>query len=89
MGSLLPGSHRRTGHCCRDDRLLVVLALLKSAALKGKGCLLVAKPADAYRLRMFLDTFGIRAALCHDAMPAKSREHAAQVSCPAWPARVT
>ena len=63
-----------------------MLALLKSAALKGKGCLLVAKPGDAYRLRMFLDTFGIRAALCHDAMPVKSREHAAQVRSLAWPA---
>ena len=61
----------------------MVLALLKSGALKGRGCLFVDTPHNAYRLRMFLDTFGVRAALCHDAMPAKSREHAVQVSLPA------
>ena len=65
---------------CSEDRLVVVLALLKSGALKGRGCMFVGHAQSAHRLRMFLDSFGVRAALCHDAMPANAREHALEVN---------
>ena len=64
---------------CSEDRLVVVLALLKSGAMKGRGCMFVGHAQGAHRLRMFLDNFGVRAALCHDAMPVNAREHAVEV----------
>ena len=75
----LPPVCQHPGLLCSEDRLVAVLALLKSGAIKGRGCMFVEHSQGAHRLRMFLDNFGVRAALCHDAMPVNAREHAVEV----------
>ena len=63
----------------RNDRLLVTMALLKLGLLRKK-CLLFVNSIDAgFRLRLFLESFGVRSAVLNAELPLNSRHHILQV----------
>jgi ATP-dependent RNA helicase DDX56/DBP9 len=64
---------------CRDDRLLVVMALLKLGAVRPKVLLFVNTVDAGFRLRLFLEAFGIRSAVLSGELPLNSRHHILQV----------
>lgn len=64
---------------CREDKLLVVLALLQLGLVRKKVLLFVNSTEAAYRLRLFLEGFGIRSALLSPELPLNSRHHVLQV----------
>lgn len=65
----------------RGDRLLVVLALLRLGLLHKRVLLFVNSIDAGFRLRLFLESFGLRAAVLNAELPVNSRHHILQV-CP-------
>ena len=55
------------------------MALLKLGLVKRKVLLFVNAVEDAYRLRLFLESFGIRSAAISAELPMNSRHHILQV----------
>lgn len=56
------------------------MALLKLGLVKRKVLLFVNTVEAAYRLRLFLESFGIRSAAISAELPMNSRHHILQVS---------
>jgi Helicase conserved C-terminal domain len=71
------GRHCR--YACRDDKLLHTLALLKLGLLPRKVLLFVNSIDAGFRLRLFLESFGIRTAVLNAELPLNSRHHILQV----------
>lgn len=65
---------------CREDKLLNVMVLLKLGLLQRKVLLFVNSVNEGYRLRLFLEAFGIRSAVLNAELPLNSRHHILQVS---------
>lgn len=58
-----------------EDKFLLVLVLLKLKLVRGK-CLVFVNSIDrGFRLKMFLEQFGLRIALLNEELPANSRYH--------------
>ena len=64
---------------CRDDKLLVVMTLLKLDLVKRKVLLFVNSIEAGFRLRLFLESFGLRSASINAELPLNSRHHILQV----------
>ena len=62
----------------RTDRMLVVLALLRLGLLKKRVLLFVNGIDAGFRLRLFLESFGVRAAVLNSELPVNSRHHILQ-----------
>ncbi|XP_074023830.1 probable ATP-dependent RNA helicase DDX56 [Numenius arquata] len=58
-----------------EDKFLLLYALLKLRLLRGRALLFVATLARCYRLKLFLDQFGIPACALNSQLPARSRCH--------------
>ncbi|KAM8794601.1 putative ATP-dependent RNA helicase DDX56 [Eudromia elegans] len=58
-----------------EDKFLVLCALLKLALLRGRALLFVGTLARCYRLKLFLEQFGIAACALNSELPARSRCH--------------
>ncbi|XP_014816457.1 PREDICTED: probable ATP-dependent RNA helicase DDX56 [Calidris pugnax] len=58
-----------------EDKFLLLYALLKLRLLRGRALLFVATLARGYRLKLFLDQFGIPACALNAQLPARSRCH--------------
>ena len=67
----------------RKDRLLVTMALLRLGLLRKKVLMLVNSIDAGFRLRLFLETFGVRSAVLNAELPLNSRHHILQAR--AWP----
>lgn len=65
-------------HCERADRLLYTLAMLKLGLVRKKVLLFVNTIDEGFRLRLFLEAFGLRAALLNSELPLNSRHHILQ-----------
>uniref|UniRef100_A0A7S0S3C6 RNA helicase n=1 Tax=Chlamydomonas leiostraca TaxID=1034604 RepID=A0A7S0S3C6_9CHLO len=57
------------------DKLLAVMAMLKLGLVRKKVLVFVNTVDTGYRVKLFLESFGIRAALLNAEMPLNSRSH--------------
>lgn len=75
----LPGSAQLQQWVVRcdteEDKFLLLCALLKLALLRGRALLFVGALARCYRLKLFLEQFGIAACALNSELPARSRCH--------------
>lgn len=67
------------GGCRREDKLLHVMTLLKLGLVKRKVLLFVNSVDAGFRLRLFLESFGLRSAVINAELPMNSRHHILQV----------
>ncbi|DBA98784.1 TPA: hypothetical protein ACH3X1_014549 [Trebouxia sp. C0004] len=65
-------------HCDREDKLLNVMVLLKLGLVQRKVLLFINSINEGYRLRLFLEAFGIRSAVLNAELPLNSRHHILQ-----------
>ncbi|KAM6395500.1 LOW QUALITY PROTEIN: putative ATP-dependent RNA helicase DDX56 [Rhynochetos jubatus] len=83
--TLCPPEPRLPGGCqlrqwavrcgAEEDKFLVLCALLRLGLLRGRALLFVASPPRCYRLKLFLEQFGIPACALNSQLPARSRCH--------------
>ncbi|NXT88163.1 DDX56 helicase, partial [Anhinga rufa] len=75
----LPGSSQLQQFVVRcdteEDKFLLLYALLKLSLLRGRALLFVGTLARCYRLKLFLEQFGIPACALNSELPARSRCH--------------
>ncbi|NXN74862.1 DDX56 helicase, partial [Himantopus himantopus] len=75
----LPGSSQLRQFVVRcgteEDKFLLLYALLKLRLLQGRALLFVGTLARCYRLKLFLEQFGIPACALNSELPARSRCH--------------
>ncbi len=64
----------------REDKLLNVMVLLKLGLVQRKVLLFINSINEGYRLRLFLEAFGIRSAVLNAELPLNSRHHILQAS---------
>ncbi|XP_053944877.1 probable ATP-dependent RNA helicase DDX56 [Cuculus canorus] len=58
-----------------EDKFLVLCALLRLRLLRGRLLLFVGALQRCYRLKLFLEQFGIAACVLNSELPARSRSH--------------
>ncbi|XP_068030490.1 probable ATP-dependent RNA helicase DDX56 [Anomalospiza imberbis] len=58
-----------------EDKFLLLAALLKLRLLRGRALLFVGSLARAFRVKLFLEQFGIAACALNPQLPARSRCH--------------
>jgi ATP-dependent RNA helicase DDX56/DBP9 len=58
-----------------DDKFLLIYVILKLKLLKGKMLIFVGDADRSYRLKLFLDQFGIRSSVLNSELPLASRYH--------------
>ena len=61
--------------CCRSDKLLAVMALLRLGSVRRKVLVFVNSIDSGYRLRLFLEAFFIRSAVLNSELPLNRRHH--------------
>ncbi|XP_059726750.1 probable ATP-dependent RNA helicase DDX56 isoform X1 [Haemorhous mexicanus] len=75
----LPGSSQLQQFQLRcgteEDKFLLLAALLKLRLLRGRALLFVGSLARAFRVKLFLEQFGIAACALNPQLPARSRCH--------------
>ena len=64
---------------CRRSKLLQVMVLLRLGLVRKKVLLFVNSINEGFRLRLFLEAFGIRSAVLNAELPLNSRHHILQV----------
>ena len=61
-----------------EDKFLLVYVILKLRLIRGK-CLLFVNDIDrCYRLKLFLEQFGLRTCVLNEELPVNSRFHIVQ-----------
>lgn len=65
-------------HTTEDDKFLLIYVLLKLRLVKGKVLIFVNDTDRGYRVKLFLEKFGIRAGVLNAELPFNSRYHAVQ-----------
>ncbi|KAK9906356.1 hypothetical protein WJX75_000482 [Coccomyxa subellipsoidea] len=77
-----PGSAAEIEHfhiaCDRNDKLLHTMVLLKLGMVRKKVLLFVNSIDAGFRLKLFLEAFGIRSAVINAELPLNSRHHILQ-----------
>ncbi|XP_006797392.1 probable ATP-dependent RNA helicase DDX56 [Neolamprologus brichardi] len=76
QGSQLPDSSQLQQYsikCEEEDKFLLVYTLLKLCLVKGKTLLFVGTVDRCYRLKLFLEQFGIPACVLNSELPVQSR----------------
>ncbi|KAI0187725.1 ATP-dependent RNA helicase dbp9 [Xylaria flabelliformis] len=65
--------------CGEDDKFLLIYVLLKLKLIRGKCLIFVTDDVDrSYRLKLYLEQFGIRSAVLNSQLPIASRVHTVQ-----------
>ena len=64
--------------CGEDEKFLLIYAIFMLKLIKGKVIVFVADIDRCYRLKMFLEQFGIRSCVLNSELPANSRIHAVE-----------
>ncbi|MEQ2292800.1 putative ATP-dependent RNA helicase ddx56, partial [Ameca splendens] len=78
QGSQLPDStqlQQYTIKCEEEDKFLLIYTLLKLHLVQGKTLLFVGEVDRSYRLKLFLEQFGIPACVLNSELPVQSRCH--------------
>lgn len=65
-------------HTSETDKFLLAYVLLKLKLIKGKCILFVNDVERSYRLKLFLDQFGVKACVLNRELPLNSRFHTVQ-----------
>ncbi|KAH8858996.1 putative ATP-dependent RNA helicase DDX56 [Schistosoma japonicum] len=76
--AFLPGDNQLTQYIISaedEDKYAILIALFKLRIVRGKTLIFTNSVDRCYKLRLFLDEFGIRAALLNSELPVKSRSH--------------
>ncbi|CAH8839179.1 unnamed protein product [Trichobilharzia szidati] len=76
--SFLPGDNQLTQYIISaedEDKYAILIALFKLRIVRGKTLIFTNSVDRCYKLRLFLEEFGIRAALLNSELPVKSRSH--------------
>ncbi|KAF2224349.1 ATP-dependent RNA helicase DBP9 [Elsinoe ampelina] len=64
--------------CGEDEKFLLAYAIFMLKLIKGKVIVFVADIDRCYRLKLFLEQFGIRSCVLNSELPANSRIHAVE-----------
>uniref|UniRef100_A0A3Q1BL36 Probable ATP-dependent RNA helicase DDX56 n=1 Tax=Amphiprion ocellaris TaxID=80972 RepID=A0A3Q1BL36_AMPOC len=78
QGSQLPDSSQLQQYsikCEEEDKFLLIYTLLKLQLLQGKTLVFVGAVDRCYRLKLFLEQFGIPACVLNSELPVQSRCH--------------
>ncbi|CAH8508537.1 unnamed protein product [Heterobilharzia americana] len=76
--AFLPGENQLTQYIISaedEDKYAILIALFKLRIVRGKTLIFTNSVDRCYKLRLFLEEFGIRAALLNSELPVKSRSH--------------
>ncbi|CAH8492324.1 unnamed protein product [Schistosoma mattheei] len=76
--AFLPGDSQLTQYIISaedEDKYAILIALFKLRIVRGKTLIFTNSVDRCYKLRLFLEEFGIRAALLNSELPVKSRSH--------------
>lgn len=65
-------------NCAEDEKFLLIYAIFMLKLIKGKVIVFVADIDRCYRLKMFLEQFGIRSCILNSELPANTRIHAVE-----------
>jgi ATP-dependent RNA helicase DDX56/DBP9 len=61
--------------CEKDDKYLLIFAMLKLNLVQGKTLIFVNDINSCYKLKLFLEQFGIRSCVLNSELPYNSRQH--------------
>lgn len=61
--------------CAEDEKFLLVYVIFKLQLIKGKCIIFVGDTDRCYRLKLFLEQFGIRSCVLNSELPVNSRIH--------------
>ncbi|ORY69793.1 ATP-dependent RNA helicase dbp9 [Pseudomassariella vexata] len=61
--------------CAEDEKFLLTYVCFKMGLIKGKSIIFVSDVDRSYRLKLFLDQFGIRSTILNAELPLNSRLH--------------
>jgi len=61
-----------------EDKFLLIYAIFKLQLIKGKAIVFVADVDRCYRVKLFLEQFGIRSCVLNSELPVNSRLHAVE-----------
>ncbi|KAH8803130.1 ATP-dependent RNA helicase-like protein dbp9 [Xylogone sp. PMI_703] len=61
--------------CAEDEKFLLLYVIFKLKLIKGKCIIFVADIDRCYRLKLFLEQFGIRSCILNSELPVNSRIH--------------
>ncbi|KAL1386000.1 P-loop containing nucleoside triphosphate hydrolase protein [Phyllosticta capitalensis] len=61
--------------CAEDEKFLLIYAIFKLKLVKGKSIVFVADIDRCYRLKLFLEQFGIKSCVLNSELPVNSRIH--------------
>ncbi|KAK5879092.1 hypothetical protein CesoFtcFv8_024431 [Champsocephalus esox] len=78
QGSQLPDSSQLQQYglkCEEEDKFLLIYTLLKLSLVQGKTLVFVGAVDRSYRLKLFLEQFGIPACVLNSELPVQSRCH--------------
>ena len=64
--------------CAEDEKFLLLYVIFKLKLVKGKSIVFVGDIDRCYRVRLFLEQFGIRACVLNSELPVNSRLHIVQ-----------
>lgn len=64
--------------CAEDEKFLLIYVLFKLRLVKGKCLIFVADVDRSYRLKLYLEQFGIKSCVLNAELPVNSRLHAVQ-----------
>merc|ERR1712063_92859 len=62
-------------NCPEEDKLLIIVVLLRLRVLKGKLLFFVQDIDSCYRLKLFLERFYVKAAVLNSELPQNTRSH--------------
>lgn len=61
--------------CAEEEKFLLIYALFLLKLIKGKTIVFVANVERSYRVKLFLEQFGIRSCVLNSELPLQSRLH--------------
>lgn len=64
--------------CAEDEKFLLIFVVFKLRLVKGKALVFVADVDRSYRLKLYLEQFGIRTCVLNAELPVNSRLHVVQ-----------
>lgn len=64
--------------CSEEDKFLLLYVILRLKLVKGKSLIFVNSTDRSYRLKLFLEKFGIRSGVLNAELPFNSRYHAVE-----------
>jgi ATP-dependent RNA helicase DDX56/DBP9 len=65
----------RESRCAEDEKFLLIYVIFKLKLIKGKCIIFIGDIDRCYRLKLFLEQFGIRSCVLNSELPVNSRLH--------------